>query len=122
MDPWSRKRTPRHTLVSPAVAPQAALKRSYRSDSVTRGRSVAFLRVRAALTETRTGWLWLASNHAHTRPPRALRGRPELRVGWFDGNADGGRYTLADYAAAFDLVLPAHSALGLAPLVDLLRP
>jgi hypothetical protein len=55
-------------------------------------------------------------------PPPVLLGRLELRVGWFDGDSDGGRYTLADYAAAFDLVLPAHSALGLAPVQDLLRP
>jgi len=49
-------------------------------------------------------------------------GRRELRVGWFDSSADGGRYTLADYAEAFDLVLPSGSPLGLEPLQDLLRP
>jgi len=59
----------------------------------------------------------------HNIPSESSSGgfRKELRIGWFDSSADGGRYTLADYEEAFDLVLPTDSLLGLAPIQDLLR-
>ena len=76
--------------------------------------------------QERSHWLVLGDRPGDTMVaagcPAALAPSQELRVGFFAGAACEWGHAGAEYAAAFDLVLPAAAETGLFPMAEMIRP
>ena len=95
-----------------------------KNKALTYAREAAFFRGRAM--EGRSRWVVLGDSPHDVdtvsgAPPGAFT--EALTIGFFDHTVppERQRYPLGDFAAAYDLVLPANHAQGLAPVADIIQ-